>query len=474
MVSYCVTMRKSENTTSHPAPLKERGDKAPQKQRAKGKGSLVKRGNTYFGRWIVAGKIHTKSLKTSNKRQAEERLAKEMRHYVLRDEAASLQNAIVRLGGVKAEIQRYEDEKPALAFKDAFALFRERMGRTSSATMDMYESQFGRLVEWLKANAPDVGELRQLNRETAAKFLHGIGEKFSANTHNKYLALMRLMWKKLAREIRAKDDAWAEFERRGDKRQRGRRALSVEELAKVCASLEGEMRILFALGIYTGLRLGDCALLKWDSIDLGRGLIHVLPRKTAKAGTLVTMSLHPSLQAVLKDAPRTEGSPYVLPITAKQYERDNSSLVSKIQDLFEKVGIATTATVDGYSRKVTVVGFHSLRHTFVSLCGNGGMPLAYVQSIVGHASPMMTSHYFHGDAEAHRQQLADALPDVIDIAAEQPPDSAILEARPPSGSGLSAKEPPCSAGFKEARRIVDGLSAEERTRLVDYIRSLKA
>ena len=33
--------------------------------------------------------------------------------------------------------------------------------------------------------------------------------------------------------------------------------------------------------IYTGLRLGDCALLEWGHIDLARGFISVIPRKTA-------------------------------------------------------------------------------------------------------------------------------------------------------------------------------------------------
>lgn len=455
MIPYCAGMGNSGNT-----------------QRAKGRGSIVKRGGVYYGRWVVGGKVYTKTLKTSNRRVAEERLAEELKPYVMRDEAASLANVTVRLGGVKAEIAKWEDEKPALAFADAFELFRRRSSRASAETMDMYAGQFGRLCEWVRDNEPDKKELRHIDGETAERFMAYIRDSFSANTHNKYLALMRLMWRKLAAEIRAKDDPWARIERMVQSRENGRRSLSVAELSAVCAILEGEMRLLFALGIYTGLRLGDCALLKWDSIDMARGLIHVLPHKTVKTRRVVTMSLHPALAALLRDTPRRVGSPFVLPDTAALYRHDNSALVIKIQNMFTKAGIETNAEVKGYSRKVTEVGFHSLRHTFVSLCGNGGMPLAYIQSIVGHANPMMTSHYFHGDAEAHRQQLAAALPDVIEQGGKQPADSAILDLRRAHPSPLSAESQPCLRGFDAILDAAALLTADERRRLVAAISEL--
>lgn len=434
-----------------------------QRQRAKGKGSIIKRGGIYHGRWVVGGKIYTRSLKTSNRREAEERLADMLKPYVLRDEEASLANAVTRLGGIRAEIEEYEDRKPALSFSDAFGVFRGKAGRTSVATMSMYESQFRRLCDWMRHNAPETKELRQLDRETAQRFLDYIEGGFSGNTYNKYLALMRLIWRKCAKEIRAKQDPWADFERREQAAGSGRRALTTQELAAVCALLEGEMRILFALGIYTGLRLGDCALLKWDSIDLARGLMHVLPRKTAKTRRVVTVSIHPTLAALLKDAPRTDGSPYVLPETAAQYMRDDSSLAVRIQALFEKAGIRTQGETPGYSRKVTLVGFHSLRHTFVSLCGNGGMSLAYVQSIVGHANPMMTSHYFHADAEAHRKQLDAALPDVLAVPNNE---------HPGDKSGDNSGEAQGGVTLDEVFSLAAKLPVDERKALIDRLQRL--
>jgi hypothetical protein len=70
-------------------------------------------------------------------------------------------------------------------------------------------------------------------------------------------------------------------------------------------------------------------------------------------------------------------------------------------------------------RAVVEVGFHSLRHTFVSLCREAGAPLAVVEAIVGHASPAMTRHYTHVGEAAARASVA-ALPSVLGEIAAPP------------------------------------------------------
>ena len=63
----------------------------------------------------------------------------------------------------------------------------------------------------------------------------------------------------------------------------------------------------------------------------------------------------------------------------------------------------------GRSRRSVVASFHSLRHTFVSLSANAGVPLAAVQAIVGHTSTAMTRHYYHENEDALRRAV-DAIP----------------------------------------------------------------
>lgn len=50
-------------------------------------------------------------------------------------------------------------------------------------------------------------------------------------------------------------------------------------------------------------------------------------------------------------------------------------------------------------RAVIAVGFHSLRHTYVSLHAERGTPAAMIQNIVGHSNLAMTRHYTHVNTE---------------------------------------------------------------------------
>jgi hypothetical protein len=79
--------------------------------------------------------------------------------------------------------------------------------------------------------------------------------------------------------------------------------------------------------------------------------------------------------------------------------------------VFKAAGIKTaTEGADGYKKRA-LVSFHSLRHTFVSLAANAGVPMALVQSIVGHSTVDMTRHYFHESESALVSAVA-ALPNV--------------------------------------------------------------
>ncbi|MGA9640137.1 MAG: tyrosine-type recombinase/integrase, partial [Terriglobales bacterium] len=43
----------------------------------------------------------------------------------------------------------------------------------------------------------------------------------------------------------------------------------------------------------------------------------------------------------------------------------------------------------------TDLRFHDLRHTFVTQCGQAGVPIERVMACVGHVSPVMTRYYMH-------------------------------------------------------------------------------
>ena len=378
------------------------------------KGTIELHGRKYRARWMVDGKYYTRSTGTADRDEAEAKLAEFLEPFKLKDEKDTLALLAQKVEGVTAELKAYEDAKPALALADGFDAYRKSTERpdTGAATLDMYESQYDRLAKWVAAHYPDVTEMRHVSKAIADEFMAYIAQTFSANTYNKYATLFKRMWELLAETARLTANPWAKIAHKAEDKAATRRELTVDELRRVCESVKGEMRTLFAVGIYTGLRLGDCALLEWGNVDLTRRMIAIIPRKTARHanGRPVVIPIHAALVTILAETPQKKRTGYVMPETAATYLADDTKLSRRIQATFKACGIRTRKA-DGDARATVEVGFHSLRHTFVSLAANAGVPLAHVQSIVGHTSPAMTRHYFHVSENA-LQNAVGALPDV--------------------------------------------------------------
>ena len=183
------------------------------------------------------------------------------------------------------------------------------------------------------------------------------------------------------------------------------------------------MRTLLAIGLYTGLRLGDAATLRWCEVDLTRRIIIRIPNKTARRNPHpITIPIHATLAAVLQEAPHESKAEYILPETAAAYLRDSSATSKWIHDHFIACGIRPHKPGTGYiteigkdgkpkrvfsgTRAVVEVGFHSLRHSFVSLCRAANAPLSVVEGIVGHSNPAMTRHYTHTSEAAATAAVA--------------------------------------------------------------------
>ena len=297
------------------------------------------------------------------------------------------------------------------------------------ATLKQYAYQFSEFAGWLRQHHAEVKNLRDVSREIALEFSEYLQTKgLTANTFNKYVRLLDLVFRTLREKARSDRSPWEDVARKRATGE-GRRELTTDELRAVCQAATGEMRTLFALGIYTGLRLGDCATLRWAEVDLIRRVIRRVPSKTARRNPKpVVIPIHPTLLAVLKDSQPRGQEEYLLPVMSKKYVTQPYALAVQIQDHFDACGIRTTKPGTGPDsrkkdekgkpikgsgkRAVVEVGFHSLRHTFVSMCREANAPLAVVEAIVGHSNPAMTRHYTHVSELAAGQAVA-ALPSFL-------------------------------------------------------------
>ena len=127
------------------------------------------------------------------------------------------------------------------------------------------------------------------------------------------------------------------------------------------------------------------------------------------------------LYSLLASTSRTE-SVYVFPKHAEMYLSNPDGVSYRVKKFLEGLGIQTTKKPEGRTRAISVKDLHSCRHTFCYYAGLAGIPLAVVQSIVGHMSPAMTAHYSaHATIEDKRRSMErlsffsqDALPTAVE------------------------------------------------------------
>ena len=289
-------------------------------------------------------------------------------------------------------------------------------------------------------------------------------ERKAPKTFNDYRALLLMVWRTLDREAGLDGfNPWQGIKTL-DRETHNRRELTVEELARVVGPLEGEMRVLFAIGIYTGLRLGDCVNLSWGAVDLVRGFIQWTPHKTKKHGTVVRIPLFPALASILAETPARKRRGLILPELAEEYGRHTSYTSERVAKVFRDAGIVTQGDTGRANpkhtqttRKAIEVGFHSLRHTFVSLCANAGVPLHIVQAIVGHTNEAMTQHYFHVSDDALRGAVA-VLPDVFRAPSALPAHKTGEKPEVPEAVKAAEAFEMVPASVAKVARLLDGCS----------------
>jgi len=99
--------------------------------------------------------------------------------------------------------------------------------------------------------------MRDVTPAIAEEYAQDLNARSAASgTFNKHLNSLALIFRVLRDKacMQGRDNPWSRI-RRKSIISNSRRELAVGELQKVCAQAEGDLRILFAVGIYTGLCL---------------------------------------------------------------------------------------------------------------------------------------------------------------------------------------------------------------------------
>jgi integrase len=312
----------------------------------------------------------------------------------------------------------------------------------------------------------------------AEAYAADLEREMSPSTFNRHRDLLLMAFRVLRdRNGHSPPNPWAAIQRKRAKDCNGRREFDDEELRRMFLALErrtdgvqlvwgedgtvkeralgdrdresaGEMLTVATLGLYTGMRLGDCCRLRWEEVDLARKAIVRRTSKTARRSDKpVVVPIHPDLLRRLLAVKPDPAKGFVCPRKAEQYRRNRSEVSKRFSTLFRQCGILLNGA-DGKGGRASVeAGFHSLRFSFVSICRRADAPLAVVERLVGHSSPAMTRHYTDVGDEAARRAIA-ALPSVV------------AGGTPATSPGRAPAADVSAMGDADLKRLAEAVAAE--------------
>ena len=388
-----------------------------------GTGHLYKRGGTYWLQYDVDGKRFRRTLGTKIETEAKRKADEILQPQRAGSEADRL---AVLASRIKAARNAAATGGP-VAIADAWATWEaldtETRPDPGPATMKQYTGQWNAFASWLQEDAPTVKKLAQVKETHARRFIeHLKGKGYSVGRVNQYKIFLKMFFRCMGSIGAVVENPFLNLKTQ-KAIQHSRETFTAEEMRSIVATAEGELKTLFLVGAGTGLRLWDACSLRWGNTDLVRRLIELIPHKNARRGedAKIKIGIPVELAAHLSTLPRR--GPYVMPGLAAEYTGGKTADVSnRIQAHLEACGIQTVKPGTGKGtgkRAVVLKGFHSFRHTYVSLNADHGTPQATMQKLVGHGNAQMTARYTHlSDGMVLR--AAESVPLLLDAQIVEP------------------------------------------------------
>jgi len=173
--------------------------------------------------------------------------------------------------------------------------------------------------------------------------------------------------------------------------------LTFEEADAFIAAASPKWKAMVTVAIRTGLRIGELRALRWEDVELERGVLHVRRNAT------IDMKTKAPKNNRFRDVPLSEEARAAL----RGHRHLRGPLVFCCSDgaMFEeyecKPGVKTT------SKKAIgrTVYWHVLRHTFASHLAMRGVSLRTIQELMGHQSITQTQRYAHLSPNVPREAV---------------------------------------------------------------------
>ena len=378
---------------------------------------IYKRGSKWWmGYRNQSGGLVQKSLRTTSKKDAEVELER-LRLIQQAHAANALSNDFIAALTGKAAERR----KTVAEYLDAWLTNGKE--HVTNGTATKYAQLVREFKSHIKADAAPIS-MQDVTADDVRGFLT---EKRKATTHETTKGFRRILSGIFLQaqnegQITSNPVALAKLPKSLNK-ETGKRAFTLAEVKQLHDKTDSAFwKWMIRTSFFTGFALGDLITMRRVNVDLKARSISIKRRKTGKA---VTVPINAGLAADLKDIWPDKAEDFFWPKEANKYLTTGASSFSQaVYDILAACGLVDARVGPnigkGGGRSVKRVasglGFHCLRHTFVTNLKISGTMDSVAKELAGHGSSAISAVYTHLPPAT----LADAvnrMPDFIEVKA---------------------------------------------------------
>jgi integrase len=354
---------------------------------------IYQRGARWWIGWREGGRLVQQSLKTTSREVADQALAKLKLAEQAKQAGLLTEEFVAGLTG--------QDLAHRTTVADYFAQWLESARTTLSPhTVAKYEQVAAEFLASLP-QAPAQMRLAEVTAEHVRQFLTAKSRRAALSTVRGFRRILSGLFARAQNEGQISGNPVALVKlpraRKGDS---ARRAFTLAELRQLHETADAFWQWMVVLGFYTGLALGDLVTLRLGNVDHRQRTITIRRRKT---GTRVCVPYGERVAALL--LPRTGQRPddYFWPDQAERYERFGAGPFSlEFYQIMARCGLVPPRKTKhrllqgrANKRRQTGLGFHCLRHTFVSFLKISGAVDSVAKELAGHESAAVSASYTH-------------------------------------------------------------------------------
>jgi len=343
--------------------------------------------NKYYARFTFLGKQYRFSLKTSNKKVAQE-VADQIQRGLERglfdsfeqgSEGLMVFQTLVARPGLRAEevLEEIHAGSKRKELRQAIDEYLENCQTEHSP--NNYRNEV-RVFKNFIAQV-NVSFVHQVTAEMIEKWRNGRIELVSKSTINRELKMLKRFFRQAVQKgYLAKNSA--ETVKTYREPEIAIRHLSDDEIRSILNVAPQDLRNIITFLLLTGLRYGELCYLEWPDIDFRHKQVVIQPKEGWKPKNFKKriVPMHPTAEEILKSLPRHDDISLIFP------DRDGKCAYKGLRNRLYLV--FKRAKVNGNVK--------DLRSTFASNAAMSGLPIYTVSKLLGHHDVKITEkHYAH-------------------------------------------------------------------------------